>query len=219
MGVFEAALEDAEDGLEAAETFDEAEVEADDEDEAEVEAEDEADGLMVTGIAEATERAVHYPLMQPYPTSQTHSFPLKNAFLGQETFALELLVENEAQDKADEAKDEAEAQDKADEDEADEAKDEAEDDEDEAEDEAEAEDVAEAEAETAVPRQATPPSLKVLGVVPRGHELRQLFPQTTLLAPHAAQSLAGAFPAAIQTSPSESKFLEAERESWKSSEI
>ena len=63
MGVFEAALEDAEDGLEAAETFDEAEVEADDEDEAEVEAEDEADGLMVTGIAEATERAVHYPLM------------------------------------------------------------------------------------------------------------------------------------------------------------
>ena len=231
MGVFEAALEDAEDGLEAAETFDEADVEADDEDEAEVEAEDEADGLMVTGIAEATERAVHYPLMQPYPTSQTHSFPLKNAFLGQETFALELLVENEAQDKADEdeadeakdkadeAKDEAEAQDKADEDEANEAKDEAEDDEDEADDEAEAEDVAEAEAETAVPRQATPPSLKVLGVVPRGHELRQLFPQTTLLAPHAAQSLAGAFPAAIQTSPSESKFLEAERESWKSSEI
>ena len=61
MGVFEAALEDAEDGLEAAETFDD-EDKADD-DEAEVEAEDEADGLMVTGIAEATERAVHYPLM------------------------------------------------------------------------------------------------------------------------------------------------------------
>ena len=60
MGVFEAALEDAEDGLEAAETFDD-EDEADDE--AEVEAEDEADGLIVTGIAEDTERAVHYPLM------------------------------------------------------------------------------------------------------------------------------------------------------------
>ena len=55
----------------------------------------------------------------------------------------------------------------------------------------------EAAAKIAVPKQATPPSLYVFAVVPKGHELKQVFPNALLLLPQAAQSLLGAFPATI----------------------